>query len=202
MRNAHRTSEMDGDPGVEPALDGISLILPLPYRVAIILVAGKKHAIHYRPKRTFSNILQAFGRGVPTCNISILPELYCLPLFHYCPMLIMVQGRSCAHQIPFSSRFTEPLTSRVSLPLRYSPHRTTCVLLTPFLGNHTSIHSSCDCLGDIASVVPADAGPRLRAPLPKTITQRTIPVSVDTEADQYRGASRSPRWEVWRHYTC
>jgi hypothetical protein len=32
---------MDGDPGVEPELDAFSLILPLPYRVAIILVAGK-----------------------------------------------------------------------------------------------------------------------------------------------------------------
>ena len=32
---------MDGDPGVEPALDAFSQILPLPYRVAIILVAGR-----------------------------------------------------------------------------------------------------------------------------------------------------------------
>lgn len=35
---------MDGDPGVEPVLDGFSQILPLPYRVAIILVAGE--ALH------------------------------------------------------------------------------------------------------------------------------------------------------------
>ena len=31
---------MDGDPAVEPELDTFSLILPLPYRVAIILVLG------------------------------------------------------------------------------------------------------------------------------------------------------------------
>ncbi|MCJ1464077.1 protein-ER retention protein [Pseudocyphellaria aurata] len=31
---------MDGDPAVEPELDTLSLILPLPYRVAIILVLG------------------------------------------------------------------------------------------------------------------------------------------------------------------
>lgn len=31
---------MDGDPAVEPELDAFSLILPLPYRVAIIFVAG------------------------------------------------------------------------------------------------------------------------------------------------------------------
>jgi hypothetical protein len=33
---------MDGDPAVEPELDSFSRILPLPYRVAIILVAGKR----------------------------------------------------------------------------------------------------------------------------------------------------------------
>jgi hypothetical protein len=35
---------MDGDPGVEPTLDAFSQILPLPYRVAIILVTGNMHA--------------------------------------------------------------------------------------------------------------------------------------------------------------
>ena len=31
---------MDGDPVVEPELDTFSLTLPLPYRVAVILVLG------------------------------------------------------------------------------------------------------------------------------------------------------------------
>ena len=31
---------MDGDPAVESELDTFSLILPLPYRVAVILVLG------------------------------------------------------------------------------------------------------------------------------------------------------------------
>jgi len=31
---------MDGDPSVEPEVDSFSLVLPLPYRVAIILVCG------------------------------------------------------------------------------------------------------------------------------------------------------------------
>jgi hypothetical protein len=38
---------MDGDPGVEPELDGFSLFLPLPYRVAIILVAGRIRASQF-----------------------------------------------------------------------------------------------------------------------------------------------------------
>lgn len=32
---------MDGDPAVEPELDTFSLILPLPYRIAVIFVLGK-----------------------------------------------------------------------------------------------------------------------------------------------------------------
>lgn len=31
---------MDGDPSVEPELDSFSLFLPLPYRVALIIVLG------------------------------------------------------------------------------------------------------------------------------------------------------------------
>lgn len=31
---------MDGDPAVEPTLDGFSRVLPLPYRVALIIVLG------------------------------------------------------------------------------------------------------------------------------------------------------------------
>jgi hypothetical protein len=38
---------MDLDVGVEPELDTFSLILPLPYRVAIILVTGMKKPISH-----------------------------------------------------------------------------------------------------------------------------------------------------------
>lgn len=31
---------MDGDPAVEPELDTFSLVLPLPYRIAVIFIAG------------------------------------------------------------------------------------------------------------------------------------------------------------------
>ena len=35
---------MDEDPAVEPELDAFSLILPLPYRIAVIFVLGKCHS--------------------------------------------------------------------------------------------------------------------------------------------------------------
>jgi len=37
---------MDGDVGVEPEVDSFSLVLPLPYRVAIIVVLGMPPAGH------------------------------------------------------------------------------------------------------------------------------------------------------------
>jgi hypothetical protein len=38
---------MDGDPAVEPELDPFSLVLPLPYRVALIFVLGKSLVQHF-----------------------------------------------------------------------------------------------------------------------------------------------------------
>lgn len=34
---------MEANPAVEPALDTVSLLLPLPYRIAVILVLGMRH---------------------------------------------------------------------------------------------------------------------------------------------------------------
>jgi hypothetical protein len=52
---------MDGDPAVESQLDTFSRILPLPYRVALIIVMGM-------PSFPFTTITtdpasQAYGRG-------------------------------------------------------------------------------------------------------------------------------------------
>lgn len=38
---------MDGDPAVEPELDSFSLTLPLPYRVAFIIVLGTIFLPHW-----------------------------------------------------------------------------------------------------------------------------------------------------------
>lgn len=55
---------MDGDPGAEAALDGFSLVLPLPYRVAIILVAGNSRLFPVHTQITEeADLYQAFGRG-------------------------------------------------------------------------------------------------------------------------------------------
>ena len=44
---------MDGDPAVEPALDGFSRVLPLPYRVALIIVLGMHAETRLPPLPSF-----------------------------------------------------------------------------------------------------------------------------------------------------
>jgi len=52
---------MDGDPAVEPELDTFSLYLPLPYRVAFVLVLGIYRPYYGRP-------IVSFRSGVSTDN--------------------------------------------------------------------------------------------------------------------------------------
>jgi len=63
---------MDADPYVEPELDAFSLVLPLPYRVAIIIVLGggflRVHAT-FRSFEPDADIgLQEYGPGASTCT--------------------------------------------------------------------------------------------------------------------------------------
>ena len=51
---------MDLDPSVEPELDSFSLTLPLPYRVALIIVLG---GFPYSIEKSLLIALQLFGRG-------------------------------------------------------------------------------------------------------------------------------------------
>ncbi|KAI9739559.1 MAG: protein-ER retention protein [Cirrosporium novae-zelandiae] len=63
---------MDGDPAVEPELDSFSVVLPLPYRVALILVLGLSILIFW-----------ALTHGSPSLVLrwEILPQSYLFILF-------------------------------------------------------------------------------------------------------------------------
>jgi hypothetical protein len=54
---------MDGDPAVEPELDGFSRILPLPYRVALIIVLGASSSL-FALSYLYTHFPQAYGHGV------------------------------------------------------------------------------------------------------------------------------------------
>ena len=58
---------MDADPAVEPELDTFSLILPLPYRIAVIVVLGMSRLM--ASVQTIHLILiQVFGLGASICT--------------------------------------------------------------------------------------------------------------------------------------
>lgn len=65
----------DGDPAVEPELDGFSRVLPLPYRVALIIVMGMR-LLSLLSIFTFSHTIlthlnwQESGHGVLTSTTS------------------------------------------------------------------------------------------------------------------------------------
>ncbi len=54
----------DPDPVVEPTLDRFSRVLPLPYRVAFIIVLGMITVdLDWNPAWTTDNVVQASGPG-------------------------------------------------------------------------------------------------------------------------------------------
>ena len=67
---------MDGDPAVEPEVDSFSLVLPLPYRVAIIIVLGMLRAQGVQPVFARLMLLQVFGHGASIYITYILSKLY------------------------------------------------------------------------------------------------------------------------------
>ncbi|KAL8750673.1 MAG: hypothetical protein Q9199_006920 [Rusavskia elegans] len=88
---------MDGDPAVDSQLDGFSLILPLPYRVAFILVLGvwawgvNLHYLHLLkidvaslikyPSRSSSSSLQPHQRTYALATTITVPFLFSILIF-------------------------------------------------------------------------------------------------------------------------
>jgi hypothetical protein len=47
---------MNGDPAVDPVIDGFSRVLPLPYRVSLIIVLGRVAFDYYQHYEMFHSI--------------------------------------------------------------------------------------------------------------------------------------------------
>lgn len=63
---------MDGDPAVEPELDAFSLLLPLPYRIAVILVLGMRYPLPTSQCSVANTLLGVWAWGVNLHYLSIL----------------------------------------------------------------------------------------------------------------------------------
>ena len=67
---------MDGDPATEPELDAFSLILPLPYRIAVIIVLGTLPSCVSMWSQ--SNVAKVSGHGASIFIIFQYSKLYVL----------------------------------------------------------------------------------------------------------------------------
>lgn len=74
-----QTITMDGDPAVEPELDSFSLTLPLPYRVALVVVLGT-FSSWILDRGLYTDHIKAFGHGAQICIISHLLKSFVSPL--------------------------------------------------------------------------------------------------------------------------
>ena len=63
---------MEADPAVEPALDTVSLLLPLPYRIAVIFVLGMRHCDLDRVCALADRIAGVWAWGVNLHYLTIL----------------------------------------------------------------------------------------------------------------------------------
>lgn len=68
--------KMDGDPRSEPKLDRFSLLLPLPYRVSILLVLGMLIKVLEGTWNIWLSFKKVFGDGASVCTTSPFSKLY------------------------------------------------------------------------------------------------------------------------------
>lgn len=123
---------MDGDPAVEPELDTFSLILPLPYRVAVILVLGMADltlplSIFDQPSNSLVGVW-AWGLNlhylaflkIVRLETRSMVKAFCLIHIHQdAPGLIKYPSRPSS-TIPPHHRRTYRLAATVTIPLVFS----------------------------------------------------------------------------------
>ena len=118
---------MDGDPAVEPELDTFSLLLPLPYRIAVIFVLGMYHLLARIHTNAANQLSGVWAWGVNLHYLSIL-KIVSLGSHHTrqiillmrvlkdLPILIKYHTRTSS-SIPPHHRRTYQLAATVTIPL-------------------------------------------------------------------------------------
>jgi hypothetical protein len=164
---------MDGDPAVDPKLDRFSRILPLPYRVALIIVLGTDTlytAYSYPHPRRLR--LTSHRRHLGVGSQPTLP----LPHKDRCPK---------PDPLPRSLLTTPPLAPPLLLPHRDISLHSACALAPPLLDRHKRKPQGHCKLGDSAEPIPSRPCHRLRCA--DTIRQQKWqkPNACDAQADQH-----------------
>jgi hypothetical protein len=174
---------MDGDPGVESEVDSFSLVLPLPFRVAIILVLGRMLVFHEAQGSLTSNRSMGLGSesalSLPTQDCMWTDDcvrsdqLTCL-------------GRSGAHSLSSTSYSTPHVAPPLNVSignLRYRP--ISCI--SPALLDHYSRQSG-QGLGLSVDTAALPHLPRREHchSFASPLSIRPITIRGDSEAHKYR----------------
>lgn len=125
---------MDGDPAIEPEIDGFTRILPLPYRVALIIVLG----MHSPVSDWLSpGLLLPFPYPIPPTLLATdnlhrhmgMGPQPSLPLPHK-------DRRPLSNPLSIARLATPPTASPLLLPYRNFPLHPSRPLAFPFLGDY------------------------------------------------------------------
>ena len=134
---------MDGDPAVESELDGFSRVLPLPYRVALIIVLGMQTTAGL-----FGDLLLTFNRR--HLGMGSQPPLS-LPDPHRCPL---------THSLSFALLAAPPPAPPLLLPHRDFSLHPARALAAPILDPYTRQPKRHCGLGNPAKPIPSSTGSR------------------------------------------
>lgn len=180
---------MDGDPAVEPLLDTFSRILPLPYRVALIIVLGKSSPIASIPSSYSSHA------EVPKTQKKSLTRKHhrymglgpkpALPLPHK-------NRRPSSNPLPIAQLAYPPLPPPLLLPHRHLPNPPPPHLPPLLLGRNLRLRPLLHPpLVPPPKPLPTPPSRRFHraAPLPQSL--RPLPHFIDPQAHKHRRHRRS-----------
>ena len=183
---------MDKDPAVEPELDAFSRILPLPYRIAVILVLGESHTFPKPAMPIDLYISRRLGMGrqssLPVCHQDreqTTAQSKANTLANRAP------GCRSACEIPCSNFFY------YSSPLSEDIQTGDCYYFAPgcfypsFLGHHAWTAVSDPRLGYSPSVVPLPPRDLLPPAVSTPLKNRPVQISLDLETCQHWRNCRS-----------
>ena len=159
---------MDGDPAVEPVIDGFSRVLPLPYRVALIIVLG-----------TPPTLLTPFHQLTATPRHMGMGSQPPLPDPHK-------NRRPIPNPLPGPRLPTPPPAPSLLLPDRNLPLHPTCPLPVPFLEPHARLAERHRRLGNHTKPLPAHPRNNLRRAAPVRLAHRPLPHVSHTQEDIHR----------------
>lgn len=156
---------MDGDPAIEPELDGFTRILPLPYRVAIIIVFGALLCI---------DILSAFTNPLLR-NLGLGPQP-ALPLPDQ-------DRRPLSDPISISLVSTSSTAPPVYIPSRDLPQHPSSGLASLVLDYHSWRLKTHQVVGAPAEPIPPGAGSRICSSSQLPLALRTVADTGNIKAD-------------------